>query len=326
MKSSENSQQGVFHYLPQAAEHSLYRNGKVYTRRLPDGGDNAWVGVNLEPNAMQVLDARAPEWKGRCTLERNGFELWDDPLGDTMLDFLDHTQVATCYYPHCSELVKQSSGATRAVAFDHNIRSAVGKAGREQVSGGQSVQGPVHVVHGDYTLTSSVQRLRDLTNSPKKNDTVASLLEPGKSLLDAKEVERSLENGRFAIINVWRNIMPQPVAVNPLALCDAASVEIEDLVVFEIRYQDRTGENYFAKHSDTHQWFYYPAMVREEALLIKQWDSAGQFAKSRGKLPDHNDTSTPCTFSFHSAFEDPSTPDDAPDRWSIEVRCIAMFE
>ena len=33
----------------------------------------------------------------------------------------------------------------------------------------------------------------------------------------------------------------------------------------------------------------------------------------------------PCTFSFHSAFKDPATPADAPDRWSIEVRCIVIY-
>ena len=34
----------------------------------------------------------------------------------------------------------------------------------------------------------------------------------------------------------------------------------------------------------------------------------------------------PCTFSFHSAFEDPAAPPDAPDRWSIEVRCVALYD
>ena len=326
MKTDQHTQEGVFHYIQKEAEHSLYRNGKVYTRRLPDGDDNDWVGVDLEPSAMQVLDARSKEWEGRCTLERNGFEIWDDPIGDTTLDFLDNTQIATRYYPHCAELVKKATGAMQVFAFDHNVRSAAGKASKKKLNGGQGVQGPIHVVHGDYTLTSSKQRLRDLAAPPKKNDTAASILAPGESLLDADHVEQTLAKGRFAIINVWRNITSEPVSVHPLALCDATSVEIEDLVVFEIRYEDRTGENYFAKQSDRHRWFYYPAMLRDEALLIKQWDSAGHFAHSDGALPDHNDSSTPCTFSFHSAFEDPSTPDDAPDRCSIEVRCIAMFE
>ena len=139
-------------------------------------------------------------------------------------------------------------------------------------------------------------------------------------------VDRTLEEGgRFAIINVWRNIADEPVATHPLALCDAQSVQPEDLVVFEIHYEDRVGENYFAKHAQRHRWYYYPEVTRDEVLLIKQWDSAGTLARSEGKLADGEGGGGPCTFSFHSAFRDPTTPPDAPDRWSIEVRCAVLY-
>ena len=49
-------------------------------------------------------------------------------------------------------------------------------------------------------------------------------------------------------------------------------------------------------------------------------------ARSNGAKPDASDPDEPCTFSFHSAFEDPSTPPDAPERWSIEVRCVALYD
>jgi hypothetical protein len=155
---------------------------------------------------------------------------------------------------------------------------------------------------------------------------VQTLLSDGESLLDAAAVERVLAGGRFAIINLWRNIAPEPVATHPLALCDAASVQPEELVVFEIRYSDRIGENYFAKHSDGHQWYFYPALTRDEALLIKQWDSSGELARSNGANSDSANLDAPCTFSFHSAFEDPATPPDAPERWSTEVRCMALYD
>ena len=66
-------------------------------------------------------------------------------------------------------------------------------------------------------------------------------------------------------------------------------------------------------------------MTRDEAMLIKQWDSAGILAQSNGRKSDASEQGAPCTFSFHSAFEDLSVPDDAPDRWSIEVRCIVIY-
>ena len=138
-------------------------------------------------------------------------------------------------------------------------------------------------------------------------------------------MEEAIGEGRFAIVNVWRNIAREPVATRPLALCDAASVRPEELVVFEIHYGDRIGENYFAKHDPRHRWVYWSAMTRDEALLIKQWDSAGELARSEGARADAEGADGPCTFSFHSAFEDPATPPDAPDRWSIEVRCAVLY-
>jgi hypothetical protein len=111
-----------------------------------------------------------------------------------------------------------------------------------------------------------------------------------------------------------------------MALCDGQTVMPEDLVVFEIHYPDRIGENYFARYSPRHEMYSYPGMTRDEALLIKQWDSAGPLARSNGRLGDAEDDQAPCTFSFHSAFDDPHTPPDAPDRWSIEVRCLVVYE
>ena len=66
-------------------------------------------------------------------------------------------------------------------------------------------------------------------------------------------------------------------------------------------------------------------MKNDEALLIKQWDSLGGLSKSKGSKPDCEVKNSPCTFSFHSAFKDPNTREDAPDRWSMEVRCIVIY-
>ena len=66
-------------------------------------------------------------------------------------------------------------------------------------------------------------------------------------------------------------------------------------------------------------------MTRDEALLIKQWDSAGEIARSKGARADADGEGRSSIFSFHSAFKDPATPPDAPNRWSIEVRCAALY-
>jgi len=59
------------------------------------------------------------------------------------------------------------------------------------------------------------------------------------------------------------------------------------LIVFEIKYADRTGENYFAVHRPRHRWWHFPGLTRNEPLLLKCWDSrgadfAGRMEKARG--------------------------------------------
>lgn len=328
-KTSHDNQslnRGHFNYMDGATESSLYRNGKVLIHRDPDGNDDGMQGVVRDRREMPITNGRSLLGEQRKTLASNGFELLDRPLGNTNLDFLDHKQVIQNYYPECARTIEQVTGA-RALAFDHNVRSARDKQNQKRIEGGQQVQEPLHLVHGDYTLTSAPQRLRDLSQPPGVNDTLRSVLGANESLVSKEMLRHALaESGRFAIINLWRNIAKEPVATHPLALCDSQSVQPEDLIVFELHYQDRIGENYFAKHADRHEWIYFPEMVRDEALLIKQWDSAGPLARSGGKHGDANGGGASSTFSFHSAFQDPTTPADAPDRNSIEVRCVVIYD
>jgi len=314
---------GFLNYIDRSAQSSLRRNGKVFLRRDGDGSDSGVQGLVQSRQAVDIADARG--LRERPGLAAQGFELVQRPLADAALDFYDQQQVLRRYYPECERLVEGHTGG-RAFAFDHNVRSGQGKKAQRRIAGGQQVQEPLHMVHGDYTLTSAPQRLRDLARPPGGNDTVRALLGAGESLISSELRDRVLaDGGRFAIVNVWRNIAPEPVAVHPLAVCDNRSVDPADLVVFELHYSDRIGENYFVKPSTQHRWYYYPAMTRDEALLIKQWDSAGMLARSEGRQGDAADPGAPTTFSFHSAFEDASTPPDAPDRQSIEVRCLVVY-
>ena len=52
-------------------------------------------------------------------------------------------------------------------------------------------------------------------------------------------------------------------------------------------------------------------MTREEALVFKVYDS---------------DASLPARFTAHTAFEDPTSPANAPPRESIETRTFAFFD
>jgi hypothetical protein len=147
---------------------------------------------------------------------------------------------------------------------------------------------PVQMVHNDYTDKSGPQRVRDL--------------------LPADEAEARLKH-RFVEINVWRPIKG-PVQAWPLALADARSIAPADVIPCDLIYADRTGEILYGIYNPNHRWNYFPRMERHEAALIKCYDS----------LRDGR-----ARFSLHTAFEDPTTPENAPPRESIEIRALAFF-
>jgi len=119
-----------------------------------------------------------------------------------------------------------------------------------------------------------------------------------------------LLNGRVRIINVWRPIA-HPVAHHPLAVADWRSLDPErDLVPTRHIYPDREGATFGVRYNASHQWYYLGGQTPDEVTLIKCFDSD----ESKARL-------TP-----HSAFSDFGSPRDAPDRQSIEVRCLVFDE
>lgn len=191
---------------------------------------------------VHIADARA--LAPPPALDREGFELVGHRT--TMTDFMDAEALRAVYYPEVIALVQRVSGATRAVVFDHTLRT-----GDLAERAARNIREPVLWAHNDYTEWSGPQRLREL-------------------LPDEAE---SLLTHRFAVIQVWRAI-DQPIVANPLAIVDARSVAPADLLRAERRYPNRVGETYQLLHNPGHRWHYYPRMQRDEALVFKTYDSA----------------------------------------------------
>jgi hypothetical protein len=199
-----------------------------------------------------------------------------------MVNFFDPEALKSVYYPEVERLIERVAGARRVVIFDHTLRS--GDEGEREA---KLVREPVLSAHNDYTEWSGPQRVREFL--PDEADAL---------------LER-----RFAIVQVWRAI-DQPIDTHPLALADARSVAMDDLLVAERRYPTRVGQTYRLKHNPQHRWFYFPRMRRDEAIVFKVYDS----------LTDGRARFTP-----HTAFDDPATPPGAPPRQSIEARAFAFF-
>lgn len=322
------STQALLHYQSDEVPRSIVSTGLVGTKRDVEGSDSEFFGVNPAPREMRISDARDQHF----TLDTNGFCCISHPVEH--IDYFDNSAVLTKYYAQCEALVAEHTGAARVLAFDHNLRSQKRKqaAVRLKGTGANAVQEPLinYGVHNDYTLASSGRRVEQLSLPLGINDTLRTRA-ANSPPIQPREVE-SLLRGRWCFINVWRNVSPAPVERFPLALCDATSVSNDDLIVFEIRYADRIGENYFARHNEKHRWWYYPLLTRDECLMIKCWDSRGrtffgELEQMRG-WPNpaiSSDDIVNATFSLHTGFIDPMTRKDAPDRESIEVRLIAFF-
>lgn len=145
----------------------------------------------------------------------------------------------------------------------------------------------VLLVHSDYTVASGPQRVRDIVPD---------------------EAEALLQR-RVAFFNVWKPLY-QRVEELPLAMCDARTHGPEDMLRMDLKYRERTGEIYVMRWAPQHRWLYFPQMEADDALLLKTYDS---------------ETDGRARFVGHTAFEDPTTPPDAPKRESIEVRTMAFF-
>ena len=231
-----------------------------------------------DPHRVTIHNGRP--FGDRFTLDRSGFHF---RRHDTqMRDFFDEAEVHRVYYREMEALIKEETGAARVVVFDHTLRTA-DDAMREE----RKIREVVRRVHNDYTEWSGPQRVRDLLPD---------------------EAEALLQH-RFAIVQVWRPIR-HPVETFPLAICDAQSVSTKDFVVSERRYPNRVGQTYAITYNPAHQWYWFPRMRRDEALVFKVFDS----------LKDGR-----ARWTAHTAFDDPTAPPNARPRESIEIRTLAFF-
>lgn len=230
-----------------------------------------------DPRAMRVRDGRGRE--SAFSLESDGFALIDFDL--EVEPFADGDWVREVYFPAVAARVKRAAGADEVHVFDFNFRSRT-------VTDRNGVNDlPVPWAHNDYTELSGPQRVRDL------------LPERAEEILQR----------RYMFINLWRPV-GGPVEEWPLAVCAAPSVRPEDFVTLALRYEDRDGQIYFARHNPNHDWVYFSDMQTDEAMLLKCFDSARE-GQAR--------------YTMHAAFEDPTSSPDAKPRISLEARTIAIF-
>lgn len=234
----------------------------------------------IDARIVTVHDARRTFGLG---IDRSGFELIQhrSTLGNWPA-FRDAELVQAAEYTEVAAALKARTGASKVLIFDHTLRETTA------MPGSAALREPVRRVHDDQTAASAANR-------------VARHLPPEEA---AWRLQR-----RFAIVNFWRPIGAR-VLQAPLAMCDARTIEPDDLIASDLVYPDWTGETYAFAYSPRHRWYWYPQQSPAEATLLKIFDSA---------------TDGRARHTAHTAFDDPTSPFDAPPRRSIELRALVFW-
>ena len=276
--------------------------GSLINRRFLAPGRVHNTGT-FEPHRVKVRDGR--QVKDSFTLDANGFVLARRPSAVT--DFFDNAQVEAIYPDEVAETVKALTGASQVAVQGWMFRTSGDLTKRRQQTAGQlhrgGVQPPASDVHVDLT--------------------------PDRAERWAKSTyERFFPDGpgysRFIAHSLWRTFS-EPPQDWPLAVCDFASVGAdegtpntmfvldempsEEAMRGEMQDEDAALAGTIFRHSPDHRWWYFPAMTRDEVILIKFYDSDRTRA---WRAP-------------HTAFHDLSFP-DAKVRESIECRIMAYFD
>merc|ERR1711998_459236 len=206
--------------------------------------------------------------------------------------------VERLYYAEMKRAIKKATGCDEVLILGHIVRDAGAADARGKknpfAGGGNGINGYAGVVHTDFRA----DRAHELARSKGS----------GKKEMFSSQRDRQ----RFMIVNTWRNISDEHLIYNnTLALCDGKTVR--DVLPCDVQHPNgKRSEQYRLnpRSADEHRWFYFPYMGKDELLIFKQFDSD---PKARAR------------YCFHTAFNDPTIPKDAPARQSIEVRAVALF-
>ncbi|KAJ7687906.1 hypothetical protein B0H17DRAFT_1180677 [Mycena rosella] len=201
--------------------------------------------------------------------------------------FTSDAEIKDEYYPESIELIKRLTGASRVVVFDHTVR----RRNPNVIGDSPDTRQPASQTHIDQTNAAAVARVH--------------------RHMPAEEVPELLKH-RFQIINLWRPIS-HPAFDWPLALCDYRSFDgNSDILPVALIYPDREGEIFVVKYNPNQKWTYFAGVAPDELILIKCYDS---FQDGSVAL-----------YTPHTAFSDPTTPEGAPLRESIELRALVFYD
>ena len=226
-------------------------------------------------------------WRAERTLSQSLTLQYDNIL--FMIESSEFAQAAigrrveVVDFPDVMSLVKSAASARHVRLLDTRYRNSAPPHLRDANEVGPEVR-----IHVDHTDQSGL-----------------------KMVVSAWPDEENLLRTRIRIVNAWMPI-GRPVTSAPLALCDASTVEEEDLAVVKILYGNREAQDleaYSLYHTPSHQWYVVSQLHPTGVLLIKNYDSNRKI-KSR--------------FTPHAAIANGELSSNLEVRQSLELK-LALF-
>lgn len=307
--SEQEAQQAVSIHIPSA------RSVKAQINYLDRSVDKPYLYINPPTNGepannhvydspcVNITDLRGttPEERQKLgfTTEQAGFQIVDGFGSDAVAKdwaerkWDDEEWIQNTYYKDLDQLMKRELGVTSTFVFDHTIRKRRTKE-TEHIPDDPQNRKPVALAHCDQSRWAGENRII-------------------KHL--GEEVLQKVKNGELhaQLINVWRPLRGEAWDY-PLAVADSRTVsrgtdgKPVDWRMSELRYPDWTGQTLMIHKNPDHRWYYYSGLPTDKTIFLKCYDSV-------------TETRTP-----HTAFVDPSTPEDAEPRWSVEARVLTITD
>ena len=248
------------------------------------------------PVSVDIRNARRsnlPGWQD-C-----GFELVQFPSAVT--DWTDQEALNSLHLDETEAFLKGVTGCDAVLYYPPLLRTRAHAAAQADLA-------PIQFVHSDYT--HDYRSMIEDSGHPYHDILKPSMDRAGVDMSDIRNASRVLT------LQCWRNIGPARMDY-PLAFCDTRSVELGDLTPHLVEEYGgvKTGFTSFIGRPpelSQHEWYVYPEMQEDEVVLFRAYDSA----RAEQEQP---------FWTLHTAFRDPTQPDDAPGRESLETRGICLF-
>ncbi|KAF2401065.1 hypothetical protein EJ06DRAFT_375101 [Trichodelitschia bisporula] len=257
------------------------RTHLVYFNEEGDASPHNHVGRPVEGTVTDI-SGREAEFK----LDEHGFCLARQVTN--VDDFLDEENVKAHYYPEIEQLLKEVTGASRVIIFNHITRLSQTLDHKKAPDDQLLARPAVKWVHLDRFSAPDAARELIFKHAPT-----------------AAEAEKLVQK-RYQVLNIWRPI--KTILRDPFGI--ASEVPDSDLVIMPYSTPEEKGVKYGVRASPNHHWYYKYKQEPNEVLIFKAFDTSTSVKETR--VP-------------HSAFTDPDEEDKAP-RESIETRALLFYD